>query len=221
MLSENMNGNGYKMNEQMNVGYDPISDIGLLKRSPLEYANISNGMSVLNLGSGNGDDAFAIRRLVGDTGRVIGIDESLDMVSVSRQNAGNIGYTNVTFFERAFDRLLFEDNTFDVIIGSERLAILFDEAITVMEQARRVAIVDEIHRILKPNGRFLGFAITPESELEIISHLKNKFSSVEVLFEDVIDLENGELLLYMQPDAAEKFVNDGNVLTRRALACSI
>jgi ubiquinone/menaquinone biosynthesis C-methylase UbiE len=79
-------------------GYNPISDIGLGFNNFLQYADIKNNDSVLNVGCGTGDDSFAIRRIVGEKGRVIGVDYSLEHIKTSRQSCGNLGYNNVTFF---------------------------------------------------------------------------------------------------------------------------
>ncbi len=73
-------------------GYNPDADLGLGCGFPTEFAKIKNGDTVIDLGSGAGNDAFIARRIVGEKGRVIGIDFTEAMIELARENAEKLGY---------------------------------------------------------------------------------------------------------------------------------
>src|SRR6187200_2633593 len=75
-------------------GYNPDADLGLGCGLPTEFAKIKEGDIVIDLGSGAGNDAFIARRVVGEKGKVIGIDFTEAMISKARVNAEKLGLTN-------------------------------------------------------------------------------------------------------------------------------
>src|SRR6187399_1904279 len=75
-------------------GYNPDADLGLGCGLPTQFAKIKAGDTVVDLGSGAGNDAFIARRIVGERGRVIGIDMTPAMVELSKNNAAKLGYKN-------------------------------------------------------------------------------------------------------------------------------
>ncbi|TAL40423.1 MAG: methyltransferase domain-containing protein, partial [Chitinophagaceae bacterium] len=78
-------------------GYNPDADLGLGCGLPTEFAKIKEGDTVIDLGSGAGNDAFIARRIVGKRGRVIGIDFTEKMIELARTNASKLGFKNVEF----------------------------------------------------------------------------------------------------------------------------
>ena len=68
-------------------GYNPDADLGLGCGLPTEFAKIKEGDTVIDLGSGAGNDAFVARRIVGEKGKVIGIDFTEAMIAKARENA--------------------------------------------------------------------------------------------------------------------------------------
>jgi ubiquinone/menaquinone biosynthesis C-methylase UbiE len=78
-------------------GYNPEADLGLGCGLPTEFARIKAGDIVIDLGSGAGNDAFVARRIVGDKGKVIGVDFTAEMIERARTNAQKLGLTNVDF----------------------------------------------------------------------------------------------------------------------------
>src|SRR5689334_17715662 len=73
-------------------GYNPDADLGLGCGLPTEFAKIKAGDVVIDLGSGAGNDAFVARRIVGERGRVIGIDFTEKMIDLAKANAEKLGY---------------------------------------------------------------------------------------------------------------------------------
>src|SRR5947207_11528372 len=78
-------------------GYNPDADLGLGCGLPTEFARIKEGDTVIDLGSGAGNDAFIARRITGEKGRVIGVDFTEVMIGRARENADKLNFNNVEF----------------------------------------------------------------------------------------------------------------------------
>lgn len=84
--------------EYQNVeGHNPDADLGLGCGIPTEFARIKAGDSVLDLGSGAGNDCFAARNIVGESGKVTGIDFTDEMIEKANVNLAKTGFTNIEF----------------------------------------------------------------------------------------------------------------------------
>ncbi|SHJ17609.1 arsenite methyltransferase [Bacteroides stercorirosoris] len=125
-------------------GYEPDADLGVGCGLPTQYADINKGDTVVDLGSGAGNDCFIARAEVGESGRVIGIDFSPKMILKARKNALKRGYTNVEFLEGDIEEMPLHDNTADVIVSNCVLNLL----------PQKNMIFKEIYRVLKPGGHF-------------------------------------------------------------------
>lgn len=125
-------------------GYEPDADLGVGCGLPTEYAGIQQGDTVIDLGSGAGNDCFVAREEVGETGRVIGIDFAPNMLSKARKNAEKRGFTNVEFIEGDIENMPLPDATADVVISNCVLNLL----------PKKDKIFAEIYRVLKPGAHF-------------------------------------------------------------------
>lgn len=125
-------------------GYNEDADLGLGCGLPTEFAQISKGDTVVDLGSGAGNDCFVARQEVGPTGRVIGVDMTNEMIEKARTNAHKIGHTNVEFMLGDIVDMPLGDNIADVVVSNCVLNLVPDK-----QQA-----FDETYRILKPGGHF-------------------------------------------------------------------
>ncbi len=121
-----------------------VGNLGLGCGNPLALADIKPGMTVLDLGSGAGFDAFLAWKRVGPTGRVIGVDMTDDMLAQARKNAEQLGATNVEFRKGFIERLPVDDNSVDFIISNCVINLSTD----------KTAVFSEIFRVLKPGGKF-------------------------------------------------------------------
>jgi arsenite methyltransferase len=119
------------------------STMGLGCGNPLSIAELKEGETVLDLGSGGGIDCFLASRKVGAQGQVIGVDMTPDMISLARKNAIKHQIPNVEFRLGEIEHLPVADNTIDVIISNCVLNLSFDK-----EQ-----VFQEAYRVLKPGGR--------------------------------------------------------------------
>jgi len=136
-------------------GYVAEADLGLGCGLPVEHAGLEPGLTVLDLGSGAGLDAFVARSVVGDQGQVIGVDMTAEMISRARSNAQKSGFGNVEFRLGEIEHLPVLSNSIDVVISNCVLNLVPDKA----------AAFAEIYRVLKPGGHFCISDIVASREL--------------------------------------------------------
>lgn len=125
-------------------GYHPDADLGLGCGLPTEYAKIKKGDTVLDLGSGAGNDCFIAREETGAEGRVIGVDFTPAMQEKARANAAARGLENVEFREGDIEHLPVENDTIDVIVSNCVLNLV----------PNKKAVFGEMMRVLRPGGHF-------------------------------------------------------------------
>ena len=203
-------------------GYVAEADLGLGCGIPTDAADLRSGQSVLDLGSGAGNDVFVARGLVGETGRVIGVDMTADMVKKARENLGRFGFPNVEFRLGEIEALPVETGSMDRVISNCVLNLVPD---------KRKAF-GEIHRVLKPDGRFgisdvvldgdfpeelrkaaelyvgcVSGALPKEEYLDLIR--KAGFRDVEVEREKPIAIPGDLLEAYLTPEQMEIYAKSG------------
>jgi len=122
---------------------------------PTRHAALRPGETVLDLGSGAGNDVFIARHDVGPEGRVIGVDMTPDMIGRARANAEKLGFANVEFRLGEIERLPVEAGSVDVVISNCVLNLVPDKARAFAEMAR----------VLRPGGRFCVSDIVATGEL--------------------------------------------------------
>ena len=199
-------------------GYNSDADLGLGCGTPTDFAHLKPGDSVLDLGSGAGNDCFVARVIVGESGKVTGLDFTEAMIEKARINNEKLGYQNVEFVQGDIEQMPLRDNSFDVVISNCVLNLVPDK-----EKAFK-----EIYRVLKPGGHFcvsdvvisgklpekikddaemyagcVSGAIQKNDYLEIIR--ENNFMNTSIEKEKEIEIPNSILLNYISMDELRKF----------------
>jgi arsenite methyltransferase len=125
------------------AGLPKEADLGLGCGVPLGHLKLEAGETVVDLGSGPGLDALIAAKQVGNTGRVIGVDMTPEMLERARATAAKVGATNVDFRQGRLERLPVETASVDAVTSNCVINLVPDKA----------AVFGEIARVLKPGGR--------------------------------------------------------------------
>jgi len=201
-------------------GYVPDADLGLGCGLPTEFAQIKKGDTVVDLGSGAGNDVFIARRIVGEEGTVIGIDFTTAMIERATENAEKFSYKNVQFRLGDIEDMPVTANKADVIISNCVLNLV----------PNKHKAFSEIYRVLKPGGHFsisdivlegaipakwkevaelyagcLSGAIQKENYLEIIDEAG--FAKIKVQKEKTINIPDELLAAYLSEDEMIEYKN--------------
>lgn len=147
-------------------GYNPDADLGLGCGLPTVFAQIEEGDTVVDLGSGAGNDVFIARSVAGVSGKVIGVDFTEKMIEKARANAEKLGYNNVEFRYGDIENIPISANTADVVVSNCVLNL-------VPNKEKAFA---ETFRILKPGGHF------SVSDIVIRGVLPDKFKQAAELY---------------------------------------
>lgn len=199
-------------------GYHEAADLGLGCGLPTEFAQIHQGDTVIDLGSGAGNDCFVARHETGPNGKVIGIDFTPAMIRKARENAEKLGYNNVEFREGDIDDMPVSDEMADVVVSNCVLNLV----------PNKEKVVREIFRVLKPGGHFsisdivlvgelpdalradaemyagcVAGAIQKDAYLGLID--TSGFTSIQVQKEKTIDIPDDILSTYLDAEALTQF----------------
>ncbi|MFP5505062.1 MAG: arsenite methyltransferase [Gammaproteobacteria bacterium] len=173
--------------------------------NPQAIAALKAGETVLDLGSGAGFDAFLAARAVGDTGRVIGVDMTHEMLAKARGNASKVGYTNVEFRLGEIEHLPLADASVDVIISNCVINLspdkpqVFREAFRVLRSGGRLAISDVVATAELPDE--------VRADLALYTGCMAGASQIEEL--EAMLREAGFTGIRIQPkDASREFIRD-------------
>ncbi len=204
-------------------GYNPDADLGLGCGIPTQFALIKEGDSVLDLGSGAGNDCFVARAIVGETGKVTGIDFTDEMLKKADENVKKLGHTNVEFIKGDIEEMPMPNNQYDVVLSNCVLNLVPDKN----------KAFSEIFRVLKPDGHFcvsdvvikgnlpeklrkdaemyagcVSGAIEMDEYLGIIK--QNGFKNIQIHKQKEISIPEDILGKYLTTDERSGF-NNGNI----------
>lgn len=136
-------------------GYVADADLGLGCGLPTEFAAIRKGDTVVDLGAGAGNDVFVARAIVGDEGKVIGLDMTEEMIEKANKNNAKLGYKNVEFKIGDIEEMPIEDNVANVVVSNCVLNLV----------PNKQKAFSEINRILKPGAHFCVSDIVIKGQL--------------------------------------------------------
>jgi ubiquinone/menaquinone biosynthesis C-methylase UbiE len=165
-------------------GYNPEADLGLGCGLPTQFAKIKKGDTVIDLGSGAGNDCFVARAETGESGKVIGIDFTPVMIEKARTNAEKRGYNNVEFREGDIENMPVADNTANVVVSNCVLNLL----------PNKQSIFKEIYRVLKAGGHF------SISDIVLVGNLPEKLQSAAEMYAGCVAgaIQKSEYLDYIK-----------------------
>ncbi len=199
-------------------GYVADADLGLGCGLPTEFAHIRKGDTVLDLGSGAGNDAFVARSITGETGKVIGVDFTNKMIEKARANAEKLGFNNVEFRQGDIENLPVNDNVVDVVVSNCVLNLVpdkpkaFAETFRVMKPGSHFSVSDIVLQGGLPEGLqksaelyagCVAGAIQKEEYLDIIR--KAGFTNITLQKERKITVPDEILAAYLNAEEFEKY----------------
>ena len=206
-------------------GYSAEADLKLGCGLPTEFAKIQPGNTVVDLGSGAGNDCFVARHETGETGKVIGIDFTPEMIDKARLNADKLNYNNVEFRLGDIENIPTMSNIADVVVSNCVMNLV----------PNKPKAFSEVHRILKVGGHFsisdivltgdlpekiknaaemyagcVASAIQKEDYLDIIKN--SGFKNITLQKEKPIIIPNDILKNYLNEEEIETYNSNKNII---------
>ncbi len=175
------------------------ANMGLGCGNPIAFASLKEGETVVDLGSGGGLDAFIAARKVGDKGKVIGIDMTMEMVERAKANARKSGFKNIEFKHGDIEDIPLENDIADCVISNcvinlaENKQSVFNEAFRILKRSGRFMVSDIVltqdlpDKITKSAEMYAGCVAGALRKEDYLDKIKMAgFSEVKIIKEDPV-----------------------------------
>lgn len=202
------------------AGYVKDADLGLGCGLPTEYAEIKAGDTVVDLGSGAGNDAFVARSVTGATGKVIGVDFTEKMIEKARTNAEKLGLNNVEFRFGDIENIPITAEVADVVVSNCVMNLVpnkkraFEETFRILKKGGHFSISDivlvgELPQALKESAEmYAGCVSGAVQKDEYINTIKEAgFTNIKIQKEKKIGLPDEILASYLSEKELEVYSN--------------
>ena len=206
-------------------GYVAGADLGLGCGVPTEFAQMNPGDTVLDLGSGAGNDVFISRAIVGEKGKVIGVDMTEEMIAKARTNCEKLGFNNVEFRLGEIEKLPLTSGVADVVISNCVLNLVpnkekaFQEIFRVLKTGGRFCISDVVtsgllpEKILGAAEMYAGCVAGALSRTDYLAIIKKTgFENIRVVKEKPISVPDEILLQYLDKDELDRYRASNNAI---------
>jgi ubiquinone/menaquinone biosynthesis C-methylase UbiE len=203
-------------------GYNPDADYSLGCGIPTEYAQIKSGDTIVDLGSGAGNDCFVARALAGAQGKVIGIDMTEAMIMKARANNIKLGFTNVEFRLGDIENMPVDDNSVDVVISNCVLNLVpdkdkaFAEIFRILKPGGHLSVSDVVLRGALPEkiqqaAEMYAGCVAGAIDIDLyIRKMENSgLTNIRVQKEKMITLPDESLLAFLEPAEMAEFRRSG------------
>ncbi|HMQ68368.1 MAG TPA: arsenite methyltransferase [Ignavibacteria bacterium] len=203
-------------------GYVKEADYALGCGIPTKFADIKEGDTVLDLGSGAGNDVFIAAKIAGDSGKVIGLDMTEAMINKANQNREKLGMENVEFKLGDIEDMPVDNNSVDVVLSNCVMNLVPDKK----------RAFSEMYRVIRPGGHFTISDIVITGELpdkvrhaaemyaacvsgavqkeDYINIIKDcGFTNVSILKEKIIDISDDTMLDLISEDELKDHKRSG------------
>ena len=199
-------------------GYVPEADLKLGCGMPTEYAGIKEGDTVVDLGSGAGNDVFVARALVGEKGSVIGVDFTPEMIAKAEKNKAKLGYANVEFRLGEIESIPLKENTANVVVSNCVLNLVpnkekaFKEMFRIIKSGGHFCVSDIVIRgnlpaeLKKSAEMYAGCVAGAIQQDEYVKLLQEVgFVNVEIKKTKTIDLPDDAIAQFLSKDKIQEF----------------
>ncbi len=194
-------------------GYVADADLGLGCGLPTEFAQIKQGDTVVDLGSGAGNDAFVARSIVGSTGKIIGVDMTEEMINKARANALKLNFNNVEFRFGDIEQMPVESSSVDVVVSNCVMNLVpnkqkaFAETFRILKSGGHFSISDivlrgELPEAIRKSAELYAGCISGAQQMdEYLNTIKAAgFTNITIQKERVITIPNEIMLQFVSLD---------------------
>lgn len=201
-------------------GYNADADLGLGCGLPTQFAKIKKGNTVIDLGSGAGNDCFVARAEAGESGKIIGIDFTPAMIAKAKANAAKLGFDNVQFREGDIEDMPLASDIADVVVSNCVLNLVpnkdgvFKEIFRVLKQGGHfsisdVVLVGQLPEALRKDAEMYAGCVAGAIQKEVYMELihTNGFTNIVLQKEKAIVIPDDILVNYLNEQELADFKN--------------